>query len=101
RHTRCLSDWSSDVCSSDLTPEYREKLRSAGASEELLALIHDRAKPKSVEPVVIAPRTTPPKEGGLSIACGPAECEIAVGGVPKEIGRASCRERGWETGGGG
>src|SRR5262245_65187941 len=23
RHTRCLSDWSSDVCSSDLTPSSR------------------------------------------------------------------------------
>src|SRR5205814_5541620 len=26
RHTRCLSDWSSDVCSSDLTSLYRASL---------------------------------------------------------------------------
>src|SRR2546422_8483256 len=25
RHTRCSRDWSSDVCSSDLTPAYRER----------------------------------------------------------------------------
>src|SRR5262245_63034458 len=27
RHTRCLSDWSSDVCSSDLASRSRERLR--------------------------------------------------------------------------
>src|ERR1035438_10555701 len=32
RHTRCLSDWSSDVCSSDLISHYRiiEKLGGGG-----------------------------------------------------------------------
>src|SRR5205814_7167357 len=28
-HTRCLSDWSSDVCSSDLTPALQARVREA------------------------------------------------------------------------
>src|SRR5947199_8523153 len=31
RHTRCLSDWSSDVCSSDLPSEERQPLAPRGA----------------------------------------------------------------------
>src|SRR5437899_7364358 len=34
RHTRCLSDWSSDVCSSDLADGHRRRLQPTG---ELLA----------------------------------------------------------------
>src|SRR5262245_65745302 len=32
RHTRCLSDWSSDVCSSDLQGGYKRKTTARGAS---------------------------------------------------------------------
>src|SRR5205814_8007447 len=34
RHTRCLSDWSSDVCSSDLRGHLWSAFRSAGDSDE-------------------------------------------------------------------
>src|SRR5947199_2239278 len=34
RHTRCLSDWSSDVCSSDLRPRVRPPVISHRAGDE-------------------------------------------------------------------
>src|SRR5258705_8780417 len=34
RHTRCLSDWSSDVCSSDLGRSFRRLLRLLDTSDE-------------------------------------------------------------------
>src|SRR5262245_416306 len=37
RHTRCLSDWSSDVCSSDLSGINRLQLREFMLESELLA----------------------------------------------------------------
>src|SRR5262245_6225388 len=40
RHTRCLSDWSSDVCSSDLSLRYELDDR-AGARAAVLVLIHE------------------------------------------------------------
>src|SRR5262249_57283067 len=63
RHTRLVSDWSSDVCSSDLS------LRAQSAL--------DRA------PEVVRPNERPGR-----VADPPAQPE----GV-REIGRASCRER--------
>src|SRR5438045_9704652 len=42
RHTRCLSDWSSDVCSSDLEPGHREA--SAAAARNAAA---DRLKSRA------------------------------------------------------
>src|SRR5205814_5169137 len=39
RHTRCLSDWSSDVCSSDLRLSHGRAVRSVGAPRG-----HDRPK---------------------------------------------------------
>src|SRR5205814_5818102 len=33
RHTRCLSDWSSDVCSSDLTPQLFLEATRAGEED--------------------------------------------------------------------
>src|SRR5205814_4371228 len=33
RHTRCLSDWSSDVCSSDLNALHRDLARIAGVDK--------------------------------------------------------------------
>src|SRR5436853_2611578 len=85
RHMRCLSDWSSDVCSSDLVsaemtrcaaiaaPEERltcyDALVCAGivAAEERLACYDTLAKPKLPD-----------------VQTSPGDAEI---------GRASCRER--------
>src|SRR5205814_5501957 len=86
RHTRCLSDWSSDVCSSDL-------LTKAGVLLGLDGL-------------------TPPAKGArvsfgggkTKVTDGPfTEAKEVLGGYwmiqvksrAEEIGRASCRERVW------
>src|ERR1035438_2663807 len=42
RHTRCLSDWSSDVCSSDLSTELPVLVRLLDAREKSLALLFFR-----------------------------------------------------------
>src|ERR1039458_10444134 len=41
RHTRCLSDWSSDVCSSDLMGQLRQELDLAGGEKKILVLAGD------------------------------------------------------------
>src|SRR5205814_5514106 len=38
RHTRCLSDWSSDVCSSDLCVKHESHVRSHGLASRYLNL---------------------------------------------------------------
>src|SRR5262245_64129975 len=40
RHTRCLSDWSSDVCSSDLLAPVREQVKHARIDWSARALRH-------------------------------------------------------------
>src|SRR5262245_64803455 len=78
RHTRCLSDWSSDVCSSDL-----DWLKRPGAP----TVLHD---------VVVAVE----QDGGRSRALQPVAVDVRMHAgnlqdldVLHEIGRASCRER--------
>src|SRR5262245_54453036 len=78
RHTRCLSDWSSDVCSSDLPrvpPAGRDAAQGAGGAH------HER--------------------GATAQAAGRrgAGAHRHAGGA-RQIGRASCRERGKSPGGG-
>src|SRR5262245_65060743 len=79
RHTRCLSDWSSDVCSSDL--DARERPISSVDVDTLAIPGYDSL---SVSQVV-------PRLAGLE----PDELELVrtyeLAG--REIGRASCRER--------
>src|SRR5262245_65655286 len=75
RHTRCLSDWSSDVCSSDLssTPDCRASWpNGCSGGNRVGARVHPGALG------VLLARTQPDRG---------------------EIGRASCRERGWIGGG--
>src|SRR5262245_66190087 len=64
RHTKCLSDWSSDVCSADLRQLFG---RHCGSS------LSPQCRPKSC-------RT-------------PYACKRCVSSALSEIGRASCRER--------
>src|SRR5262245_63211412 len=87
RHTRCLSDWSSDVCSSDLAGGGEHVPSGGGARlrvEDLL--LHHQVLPFLV--VVEAQHAQAVGRDG----------DHRVG---EEIGRASCRERGWGGGGGG
>src|SRR5438045_9711811 len=71
RHTRCLSDWSSDVCSSDLVTEAAD----AVVGSELPAEAAEEAGARAA--AACAPITD---------ARGTAEYRR------QEIGRASCRE---------
>src|SRR5205814_4500379 len=85
RHTRCLRDWSSDVCSSDLPPARpcpppARRPRAAGRASCCRAAGGRRRRPELRRPR--PPLRTPPRW-----AC--------------QIGRASCRERVEMSGGGG
>src|SRR5205814_7415540 len=89
RHTRCLSDWSSDVCSSDLTvPGQKEPGRALAAAH---AFDIEAAKARLAA-----------ANGGYEIVHESAGLELGVYVLvapeaddqqPHEIGRASCRER--------
>src|SRR5262245_63779735 len=82
RHTRCLSDWSSDVCSSDLEPE------------QLCAGRAQRGRPVGGLPNTRIRRTRcirPPQEGERRGIAGRRNQAAHRRG--NEIGRASCRER--------
>src|SRR5262249_59978139 len=81
RHTRLVSDWSSDVCSSDLARE-----RAAVEEQEVVrrrALPGREALPAEQESAAPAP-----------VACNSDRTTPESSWQPREIGRASCRERG-------
>src|SRR5262245_62586825 len=74
RHTRCLSDWSSDVCSSDLC----DTLSAAG-----------------ITPITIGTKDVWPAAAWfdyIDMRLNGPEFHISLMDL-KEIGRASCRER--------
>src|SRR5205814_6531890 len=73
RHTRCLSDWSSDVCSSDLL------LKAGGGSLSIPAAAREVFDVTGAGDTVVAVMA-------LALAAGASLEE-------SEIGRASCRER--------
>src|SRR5438045_8589145 len=73
RHTRCLSDWSSDVCSSDLNARHVPDWVAWPTSKAHAAGCLPRSDSFRPDPDL------PP----------------GAGATPEEIGRASCRERGW------
>src|SRR5439155_8249139 len=93
RHTRWPRDWSSDVCSSDLTVliaqlmGIRRKTTAPGTSDtpsDMYAIPHRRHTAEVVSLPLIW--ETPLRTGNLRDPNGPQ--------VTFEIGRASCRERG-------
>src|SRR5438045_6572263 len=73
RHTRCLSDWSSDVCSSDLPLDRSSRSTKLGDPG---LVDRDERSNGSVEPV-----------GVLADSGFESRLQLV------EIGRASCRER--------
>src|SRR5205807_6686042 len=93
RHTRLQGDWSSDVCSSDLG-----KQSEAGTARE-------RADGKAQAPPKVREFRRSPRIADL-FAISTYSAEFALRREPGfafghafvavlEIGRASCRERGW------
>src|SRR5947199_2616040 len=78
RHTRCLSDWSSDVCSSDLI----RLDRISGIEFVGPACFYQDALDELLMPLSRSGFTTI----GLTQ-------NTLHGDAPNEIGRASCRER--------
>src|SRR5262245_66344306 len=78
RHTRCLSDWSSDVCSSDLPISARTLTPDTVMPLATLSLGFDQRQ--------LAIGVTEEHADGLGL------------GVSEEIGRASCREGAWIEG---
>src|SRR5438045_4581254 len=96
RHTRCLSDWSSDVCSSDLVP----------LAEAVRQGVEDRFRPVLMTALVASLGFLPMAFAtGVGAEIPKPLATVVIGGLisstvltlfllPK-IGRASCRERVW------
>src|SRR3546814_14410919 len=93
-----MSDWSSDVCSSDLQFEQIGYVRGMERLDQFLDVggvflvqpFDDRVDERRVEHVVIGKRR---RRGGRVDGFGPV---IVVALFGHEIGRASCRERVWQ-----
>ena len=66
-----------------VTSELIDKLKAAGATDDVLDLIKGKAKPAAAAAVAHAvPK--PPPSGGMAVACDPPECEVSLNG--KAIG---------------
>src|SRR5438046_363866 len=91
RHTTLVSDWSSDVCSSDLKKtSLRANLRDQGS--RLMGLT---ASVGYVSSNLALPQNDNNDQGIVSSGLlGYAFDTVAPTGNPLKIGRASCRERG-------
>src|SRR3546814_11159267 len=96
-----ISDWSSDVCSSDLLLRSSFEIivadnGSPGGKQALAALIGDHAR------MVIVPEkgAGPARNGGVAQARGDilafTDCDCLPDPERLEIGRASGRERVWQ-----
>src|SRR5690606_40988215 len=86
RHTRCSRDWSSDVCSSDLAIPL-----SALDGDNLLG-------PSTHTPWYRGPSLLQQLEGATTSTPDAGPLRLPVQWVNRpEIGRASCRERGWRA----
>src|SRR5262249_58084513 len=88
RHTSLVSDWSSDVCSSDLTALWQRLGDVMPFFERHLVLAHS--------PFEATPPQAPGGRGSYDV---PRHLPLAMapiwrGQLAQKIGRASCRERG-------
>src|SRR5258705_3692354 len=84
RHTRCLSDWSSDVCSSDLDPGHRDHLLRRYALFTLVGIAGEDDLDAPDLGAAPKPSAELPRPGSQSNG------QAAAG----KIGRASCRGKG-------
>src|SRR3546814_5488546 len=87
-----ISDWSSDVCSSDLLGLYGGDLRAAERSYQLLHQVSGRAG-RAEQPGRVLLQTAEPEHPVMqALAAGVADGQ-GRDRFFAEIGRASCRER--------
>src|SRR5207248_4939748 len=99
RHTRSYGDWSSDVCSSDLTAGDGRLTAfvPVGTGRPLAVRLHQALY--AAREAIDYQRAT----GGMDAFDGAVEAgvsrELTEALVALEIGRASCRERGEVCGG--
>src|SRR5437899_6031642 len=92
RHTRCLSDWSSDVCSSDLDLQFsRSTVTSIDWKTYPILTFPD--VPEVVIDLIDRPSEKPWGAGEPTAAVVPSAISNAVYDAIGEIGRASCRGR--------
>src|SRR3546814_9405623 len=77
-----ISDWSSDVCSSDLSSMKITRLRAQPAEHR--AQVLEVARDQVLDAVDLLPAPAHRKQGGIEQHLAPAL---------RELGRASCRER--------
>src|SRR5437588_9578454 len=95
RHTRSLCDWSSDVCSSDLTPRgeaarFALQRRADPSLSALPCAIESASRP----PAASLCRRARPHRRAEGYAPAARSAGSLHAGPCVEIGRASCRERG-------
>src|SRR5207245_3847671 len=79
RHTRCYRDWSSDVCSSDLTMATRKKAKPAAGPD--------------LEITIVPNEPAAPKQDHVNVRGRAGINSEVVTHLNRKIGRASCRER--------
>jgi hypothetical protein len=63
-------------------PEEIDKLKTAGATEDMLELIKSKAKVPTATSAHVVPKAAP--SGGMTLNCSPNECDISLNG--KSIG---------------
>src|SRR5262249_58933838 len=94
RHTRLVSDWSSDVCSSDL--ETFAMGNYAASNDQLQRGYRDA---DAIHLTDFAARALALRSSSLTFAGDYSGAETVARFALDQIGRASCRERGesWEV----
>src|SRR5437899_7940341 len=93
RHTSCLSDWSSDVCSSDLSSIRSARIVTSPGSVTVrtngdVTILADRIEEVAPDNLLVA-------SGNVEVSRGTARL-LADRVELNQIGRASCREGGEE-----
>src|SRR5262249_37636764 len=87
-HTRLVSDWSSDVCSSDLGEDVRAAVERGARARRVRLQARLRVRER---PLLIRGHRRPPAARHRLVIDHPPAGVVVV----LEIGRASCRERVW------
>src|SRR5207248_5386864 len=101
RHTRSYGDWSSDVCSSDLTPSHKPVIADGcrcGTTRGFRRIAHSARMTARKLSALTAKQ--PPSPSGLAMSNAARDGPTSRVTLNK-IGRASCRERGEEQEGDG